>query len=174
MKNILIYKLVLLNALAVTWLSVTNYQTGWFTKLFLSDTSRVNFGTGALFIAVLIATAFAAIRMNKAFNGIVDAPTLTWMVRKKHIDWIERSAGWMLFLGLIGTIYGLMLSLSGINAANVNSVDGLKTIGVQLISGLRIELSTTLVGAMAALWTEVNYTVMKHTADHFTSVETNQ
>ena len=77
----------------------------------------------------------------------------------------------MLTIGLIGTLYGLMISLSGVNTANINSVDGLKQIGVQLISGLRIEISTTLIGAMMALWTEVNYAVMKHTADFVAAFE---
>lgn len=174
MKNILIYKLVLLNALAIAWLAVTNYQSGWFLKLFHSDTTGINYATAGLFILVFIATATSARKMNTAFNNIVDEPDLKWMVRKKHLDWIERAAGWMLFLGLIGTLYGLMISLSGVNTGNINSVDGLKTIGVQLITGLRIEISTTLIGAMCSLWTEVNYTVMKHTADHFTSLETGQ
>lgn len=174
MKNILIYKLVLLNALAIAWLSVTNYQSDWFMKLFHSDTTGINYATAGLFILVLVATAATAFKMNKAFNAIVEEPHLKWMVRKKHMDWIERASGWMLFIGLIGTLYGLMISLSGVNTGNINSVDGLKTIGVQLITGLRIEISTTLIGAMCALWTEVNYTVMKHTADHFTSLETGQ
>ena len=174
MKNIMIYKLVLFNALAATWLAVTNYQTGWFEKLVHSDTTGINYATLGLFVLVLAATGFNAFKLNKAFNEILAEPDRKWMVRKKHLDWIERAAGWMLFLGLIGTLYGLMISLSGVNTGNINSVDGLKTIGVQLITGLRVEISTTLIDAITALWTEVNYTVVKHTADRFTSLETNQ
>jgi hypothetical protein len=173
-KNILIYKLVLLNTLAIAWLSITNYQTDWFGKLVHSDTTGINYATLGLFVLVLLATMFYAFKLNKAFNIIVAEPNRRWMVRKKNFEWIERAAGWMLFLGLIGTLYGLMISLSGVNTGNINSVDGLKTIGVQLISGLRIEISTTLIGAIMAMWTEVNYTIVKHTADHFTSLEVNQ
>lgn len=175
MKNILIYKLVLLNALAIAWLAVTNYQSGWFTALFQADTTRLNYATAGLFAMVWIGTWFKAKELNTAFNDItgehVYLKDWTGELRIKQMEWIERAAGWMLFLGLIGTLYGLMISLSGVNTANINSVDGLKQIGVQLISGLRIEISTTLIGAMMALWTEVNYAVMKHTADFVAAFE---
>lgn len=175
MKNILIYKLVLLNALAIAWLAVTNYQSGWFTKLFQADTTHLNYATAGLFVLIWIGTWGKARELNTAFNDITgDHLYLNdWVgeLRIKQMDWIERAAGWMLFLGLIGTLYGLMISLSGVNTGNINSVDGLKTIGVQLITGLRVEISTTLIGAMLALWTEVNYAVMKHTAEFVAAFE---
>lgn len=175
MRNILVYKLVLLNTLAIAWLSVTNYQSGWFTKLFYSDTSGINYATAALFGVVFLGTIRKALSINIEYNYMVDNKLMSLSyegnLRLKRMEWIERAAGWMLFLGLIGTLYGLMMSLSGVNSANVNSVDGLKTIGVQLISGLRIEISTTLIGAMAALWTEVNYVTMKYTTDILVTFE---
>ncbi len=175
MKNILIYKLVLLNALAAAWLEVTNYQSGWFNKLVHADTTGLNYATVSLFGLVWIGTWFKAKELNKAFNNITGNHVYLddWVgeLRIKQMEWIERAAGWMLFLGLIGTLYGLMISLSGVNTGNINSVDGLKIIGVQLITGLRVEISTTLIGAMCALWTEVNYSVMKHTADFVAATE---
>jgi hypothetical protein len=174
-KNILIYKLLLLNAVGAAWLTVTNYQSGWFDKLVHADTTGLNYATLGLFVVVWIGTWFKAKELNTAFNDITGEHVYlnewTGELRIKQMEWIERAAGWMLFLGLIGTLYGLMISLSGVNTANINSVDGLKQIGVQLISGLRIEISTTLIGAMMALWTEVNYTVMKHTADFVAAFE---
>lgn len=175
MRNILIYKLVLLNALAIAWLTVTNYQTGWFSKLFHADTTNLNYATAGLFVLVWFGTIAKAKEINNAFNCInnddLHMPEWEGEVRLKQMEWIERAAGWMLFLGLIGTLYGLMISLSGVNTGNINSVDGLKTIGVQLITGLRVEISTTLIGAMLALWTEVNYTVIKYTADFVAATE---
>jgi hypothetical protein len=174
-KNILLYKLVLLNALAAAWLGVTNYQSGWFTKLFHADTTNLNYATASLFILVWLGTWLKAKEMNTASNNITGERVYlndwTGELRIKQMEWIERAAGWMLFLGLIGTLYGLMISLSGINTGNINSVDGLKIIGVQLITGLRIEISTTLIGAMLALWTEVNYAVIKYTADFVAAME---
>lgn len=175
MRNILIYKLVLLNALAITWLAVTNYQTGWFEKLFHADTTNLNYATAGLFALVWIGTWGKAKEINAAFNSIgsddLFMPEWEGELRLKKMEWMERAAGWMLFLGLIGTLYGLMISLSGVNTGNINSVEGLKVIGVQLITGLRVEISTTLIGAMLALWTEVNYAVIKYTADIVAATE---
>lgn len=175
MKNIVIYKLVLINALAITWLAVTNYQTGWLTGLFQADTTRLNYGTAGLFGLVWIGTMLKAREINTAFNDLMGNHVYErdWQgeLRLKQMEWIERAAGWMLFLGLIGTLYGLMISLSGVNTGNFGSTEGIKQIAVQMVAGLRIEISTTIIGAMLALWTEVNFVILKHTADHVVVVE---
>ena len=174
-KNILIYKLVLLNALAIAWLAITNYQTGWFNTLFYADTTRLNYATAGLFVLVWIGTMVKARELNIAFNNVTGTHVYQdeWIgeLRLKQMEWIERAAGWMLFLGLIGTLYGLMMSLSGVNSGNFGSVDGIKQIAVQMVAGLRVEISTTIIGAMIALWTEVNVTVLKYTADHVAAIE---
>lgn len=169
MKHIVIYKLVLLNALAIAWLAITDYQTGWLNTLFHADTTRLNYGTAGLFVLVWIGTMRKAWEINRAANNLngshIHDEKLIGSLRLKQMEWIERAAGWMLFLGLIGTLYGLMLSLSGVNTGNFGSVEGIKHIAVQMVAGLRVEISTTIIGAMFALWTEVNFVVVKHTAD---------
>jgi hypothetical protein len=168
-KHIVIYKLVLLNALAIAWLAITDYQTGWLNTLFHADTTRLNYGTAGLFVLVWIGTMRKAWEINRAANNLngshIHDEKLIGSLRLKQMEWIERAAGWMLFLGLIGTLYGLMLSLSGVNTGNFGSVEGIKHIAVQMVAGLRVEISTTIIGAMFALWTEVNFVVVKHTAD---------
>jgi hypothetical protein len=137
--------------------------------MFLSDTTHINFGTLGLFLLVLVGTGFKAKEINKAHYNITGSHfyNTDWEgeLRLKKMEWMERAAGWMLFLGLIGTLFGLMLSLSAVNTGNLGNVEGIKQIAVQMMTGLRVELSTTIIGAMLALWTEVNYIIVKYTAD---------
>lgn len=174
-RNILFYKLVLLNTLAIAWLSVTQFQSGWFGKLFYSDTTGINYAIAGLFAVVLIGTARKGLEINRAHRDITGDTVYIndWQgeLRLKQMEWIEKAAGWMLFLGLIGTLYGLMISLEGVNTGNFGSVEGIKQIAVQMVAGLRIEISTTIIGALFALWTEVNFTVIKHTADYVAALE---
>lgn len=158
MKNILFYKLILVNSLAILWLGGTNHQTQWFSNMFQSDTTKVTWGIAALFVAVWCATWYVGKGLNIAYNRGAS-------YNAKGLEWIGAAGGWMLFLGLIGTLLGLQISLSGVNTGNLGNLEGIKSLAVQMIGGLRIELSATILGAIFALWTEVNYVILKHTAD---------
>lgn len=172
MKNLLAYKLIILNVLALVWVVTTDFQSSWLRQMFFSDTTRINYGTAMLFAIVLFLSVRAGLEINGRFtfwrryveSDHLERPSIRGDMWVKNLDWIDRAAGWMLFLGLIGTLYGLMLSLSAVNTGNLGSTEGIKQIAVQMLAGLRIELSTTVIGALAALWTEINYTLIKHDA----------
>lgn len=175
MKNLLIYKLLIINVVAAVWFVTSNFQTKWFTNLFFSDTTRVNYATALLFGVVMLTLFWEAWQVNRQVNKHIesfpvedDCSGSLWV---SDIEWFERAAGWMLFLGLIGTLYGLMMSLSAVNTGNLSTIDGIKQIAVQMLAGLRIELSTTIIGAIASLWTEVNYALLHREAKYLAKVE---
>jgi hypothetical protein len=179
MKNLLIYKFILLNALALLWLVGTDIQTHWFRNMLTSDKTFVT-GIILVFFVIILARSFGVAReTNRASNrllpdgtvGLTEEIDIVGDLRYARIEWLEKAAGWMLFLGLIGTLMGLQVSLSGVNAGSVGSLEGIKTMAVQMVSGLRIEISTTIIGAIFSLWTEVNYTLIKSTVAEVAAVE---
>jgi hypothetical protein len=70
-------------------------------------------------------------------------------------------ANTLVLLGLIGTVIGFIIALSGIDpesAANVSSVGPMVS---TLISGMSVALYTTLVGAILNIWLMVNYRLLE-------------
>lgn len=173
MKNLLIYKLIILNVLAVVWLATSDFQTKWFQNLFFSDTTKINYFTAGLFVFATLMLLYEALQINRQVNAhlngeVFEASGDLWV---SDIEWLERSAGWMLFLGLIGTLYGLLLSLSAVNTGNLATLEGIKQIAVQMMAGLRIELSTTIIGAIFSFWMEVNYAMVLREAKYLAKIE---
>lgn len=173
MKNLLIYKLIILNVLAVVWLATSDFQTKWFRDLFFSDTTKINYFTAGLFLFASLMLLWEAWQINRQVNAhatgeVFESSGDLWVT---DLDWLERSAGWMLFLGLIGTLYGLMISLSAVNTGNLSSIEGIKQIAVQMMAGLRIELSTTIIGAIASFWMEVNFAMVVREAKYLAKIE---
>jgi hypothetical protein len=68
---------------------------------------------------------------------------------KAGAEWI---ADVLVFLGLIGTVIGFIISLSGVKPDAAGDVSAIQPMVATLISGLGVALHTTLVGACAYLW----------------------
>jgi MotA/TolQ/ExbB proton channel family len=74
---------------------------------------------------------------------------------------IRHLANSLVLLGLIGTVIGFIIALSGVDAeaaADVSSIGPMVTI---LISGMSIALHTTLVGAILNIWLMINYRLLE-------------
>jgi MotA/TolQ/ExbB proton channel family len=74
---------------------------------------------------------------------------------------IRHLANSLVLLGLIGTVIGFIIALSGVDAeaaADVSSIGPMVTI---LISGMSVALHTTLVGAVLNIWLMINYRLLE-------------
>jgi len=74
---------------------------------------------------------------------------------------IRHLANSLVLLGLIGTVIGFMIALSGVDAeaaADASSIGPMVTI---LISGMSVALHTTLVGAVLNIWLMINYRLLE-------------
>jgi len=87
------------------------------------------------------------------------------------IGHIRHVANSLVFLGLIGTVLGFIIALSGVDpqaAADVSAIGPMVSI---LISGMSVALYTTLVGAVLNVWLMLNYRVLESgTVRLFTSI----
>ena len=96
-----------------------------------------------------------------------DKSILTWVIagvwligmvqsfRKRWISVINISEA-LVMLGLIGTVFGFIVALSGVDpdkAGDVSQVSGMVS---RLIEGMGIALWTTLEGSVLSLWLAIN------------------
>ena len=74
---------------------------------------------------------------------------------------VRHVANSLVFLGLIGTVVGFIVALSGVDpdaAANVTAIGPMVS---TLIGGMSVALYTTLVGAVLNIWLMVNYRLLE-------------
>jgi MotA/TolQ/ExbB proton channel family len=67
----------------------------------------------------------------------------------------------LVFLGLLGTVIGFIMALSGVDAQTAGDVDAIGPMVTMLIDGMSVALYTTLVGAVLNIWLMVNYRLLE-------------
>jgi len=65
---------------------------------------------------------------------------------------VRHIAGILVLMGLVGTVIGFIVALSGVDPQQVPTVDNVAPMVARLISGMSIALYTTLIGSVLHLW----------------------
>ncbi len=73
---------------------------------------------------------------------------------------VSHIANSLIFLGLIGTVIGFIIALSGVDPAAATQVENVAAMISTLINGMSVALNTTLVGAVLYIWLIVNYRIL--------------
>lgn len=77
-----------------------------------------------------------------------------------RIAGVRHIANSLVFLGLIGTVIGFIIALSGVDPAATAEVDKVAAMVSTLIKGMSIALYTTLLGAVLNVWLIVDYRIL--------------
>ena len=73
---------------------------------------------------------------------------------------VRNIANSLVLLGLIGTVIGFIIALSGIDPQAATQVENVAAMVSTLINGMSVALNTTLVGAVLYVWLIVNYGIL--------------
>jgi hypothetical protein len=73
---------------------------------------------------------------------------------------VRHIANMLVLLGLIGTVLGFIIALSGVDPARVADVEAIAPMVSTLISGMSTALYTTLVGAILNVWLTANHQLL--------------
>jgi biopolymer transport protein ExbB/TolQ len=101
----------------------------------------------------------AAIEGRAADTRMVQAGLLR--LRLAHPTAVVRHiANALVFLGLVGTVIGFIVALSGVDPELTASVDKVAPMVSTLINGMSIALYTTLIGAVLHVWLMIGYRML--------------
>jgi biopolymer transport protein ExbB/TolQ len=78
----------------------------------------------------------------------------------QRIAVVRQVAGSLVILGLIGTVLGFIIALSGVDPDKASDFDAAAPMISTLIQGMSTALFTTLVGAVLNVWLMVNYHIL--------------
>ena len=73
---------------------------------------------------------------------------------------IRHVANSLIFLGLIGTVIGFIIALSGVDPEAAADVENVQAMVSTLITGMSVAMYTTLVGALLYIWLSVNHRIL--------------
>ena len=73
---------------------------------------------------------------------------------------IRHLANGLVFLGLIGTVIGFIIALSGVDPESATEIDSVAKMVATLINGMSVALYTTLVGAVLYVWLIINHRLL--------------
>ena len=82
------------------------------------------------------------------------------MKLSQRIVLVRHAAGSLVLLGLIGTVIGFIIALSGVDPESASDVQSIAPMVSSLIEGLSTALYTTLIGSVLNVWLMINYRLL--------------
>ena len=184
-RYLLVVRFALINLVAAALL-VATYMQGWLDGVFAE---RLREMSGAIFLVFLYGLAVCGVRvwrhsveLNQLKAGVPDPESRAGLylsqatgaspesrslqagvLRLKltnRIVVVRHIANALVFLGLIGTVIGFIIALSGIDPESASSAENVAAMVTTLIGGMSVALYTTLIGAVLYIWLIVGYRIL--------------
>ena len=73
---------------------------------------------------------------------------------------VRHIANALVFLGLIGTVIGFIIALSGVDPESASKAENVAAMVATLIGGMSVALYTTLIGAVLYVWLTIAYRIL--------------
>lgn len=184
-RYLLLARFALVNIVA-TALMVAAWLQGWLnglndkTTLILSAIVFAVFLYGLALCAVKIWETSAALNIVKSGGAAARALASRYLLGNPHkggasreerigmmrlklghkVQIVRQIANMLVFLGLIGTVIGFIIALSGVRPEAVSNADSVASMVATLIKGMSVALYTTLLGAVLNIWLNVNHRIL--------------
>ena len=183
--HLLPFRFILFNLVAFA-LAGAAYMQGWVNLVVAADTTGLSVAIFAVFLGGLVVCARRIWQINKELNCVDSfdpcqrSLATTYLAEvagrgsgsraitgsalrvrlSDRIAIVRHVANSLVLLGLIGTVTGFIIALSGIDPATAGNVSAIGPMVANLIRGMSVALYTTLLGSVFSLWLTVNYRVL--------------
>jgi len=185
LKFLLLLRFGLINIVAFALLGAA-WAQGLVAKVINSDVTNMVILISVVFIVGLILSGYRVWKVSKQLNAAYDfdpkqrsraadflrkskgkdagtranlgqALRLKLFSRIVHIRYIASS---LTILGLIGTVLGFIIALSGVDPEVASNPSAISPMVTQLIEGMSVALYTTLVGSILSVWLGLIYQML--------------
>ncbi len=184
-RYLLVLRFALVNLVAVGMLGAI-YLQGWLDGALLDYTLWLSLGIFGVFLFGMILCGAKIWRVSRELNDVkvgtpkpastasryfgtiqgraaesrsISANTLRLKLGD-HIGIVSYIANTLVFLGLVGTVIGFIVALSGVDPQATTSVDKVAPMVTTLIHGMSIALYTTLIGSVLHVWLMMNHRIL--------------
>ena len=193
-KYLLLLRYCLINSVGIIFLLVA-YTQGYLNSAIAADVTNVVILIISLFVLGLILATQKTFWISKELNlaylneSKQDSLTNDFLIKSKNlnassrsnlaasirikiatkIDLIKFIANTLVILGLIGTVIGFIIALSGVNSEVASNPEEIGKMVTSLISGMSVALYTTLAGSIFSVWLNVCYQILTNGANKLLS-----
>lgn len=184
-RYLLFLRFLLVNLVALALLAAAGLQ-GWLDGIFVPVTMELSLGIFAVFLFGLVTCGHRIWRTSVELNDIrTGAPHEGSRAAKylatvygggpeskslgaaalrlklgNNVSVVRQLANGLVFLGLIGTVIGFIIALSGVDPQAATEIDSVANMVATLINGMSVALYTTLVGAVLYVWLTINHRIL--------------
>lgn len=181
-RHLLTLRFVLTNLTALALLIAFEAQ-GWISAVIMGDETRLTLVILGVFFIGLASAGWKIWDLSRALNAAENPKTakIEWIARyveqatrkdagargiagsvlrmqlANRIGSVKHVANSLVLLGLIGTVIGFIIALSGVNAESAADASAIAPMVGDLIRGMSVALFTTLAGAALNLWLMINF-----------------
>ncbi len=180
-------RFVVLNVVAFGLLGAA-WANGLVAQVMLADATRLSLLIFVVFLGGLALCACRVFQVNRDIQSLRPGATQSNSLAGRFLGTLETLSGkhkaahvgslrlqltqrivlvryianTLVLLGLIGTVVGFIIALSGVNPEDAKDVNAIAPMVSTLIAGMSTALYTTLVGSVLNLWLMANYQILTH------------
>lgn len=149
--NNLFYRWLCTNIFGFSLLIVA-YINEWVSTVLSADTTNIIIPV--IFGVFIWGTILCGHNIWKYSKNIINDKSFSTYTFVRYL------ANSLVLLGLIGTVMGFIVALSGVDPLTVSNIDSITPMVATLISGMSIALYTTLVGSIFNIWLSLNNNIL--------------
>lgn len=182
-RHLLLAKYAILNASAAGLVGV-GYAHGYLDELIQTDTTHLCAAIAGYFVVGVAMTAGKAAWLARELDGEPGTKTADFLDAcrsakpearaqlaavfevklSERIVEVRHIATNLVILGLIGTVLGILLALTGIDPSTASDTNAISGMVATLVAGFRVAFYTTLVGSVLNLVLVRNYRLLESAA----------
>ena len=181
-QYLLVLRFALVNMVGFALLGAA-YIQGYVDMIIAADETRLSVAIAAVFLVGLglcgwkVALTSRELNEVRNFDALRESAATNYIAKLRGIAGDSRSiiagvvrlrlshriavvrqiANSLVLLGLIGTVIGFVIALSGIDPQRASEFESISPMVSTLIRGMSTALYTTMVGAVLNLWLMINY-----------------
>ena len=193
-RYLLLLRYSLVNAVGLVFILVV-YSQGYLNKAIKSDVTNVVVLIIFIFLIGLMLSSLKAFWISRELNHAYslqkkENSLLNDFIKKsKKLDASSRSnlisstrinisvkisnikfiANILVILGLIGTVIGFIIALSGVDGSVSSNPDEVGKMVASLVQGMSVALYTTLAGSILSVWLNICYQILSNGANRLIS-----
>ena len=183
--HLLVLRFVLFNVVALG-ISAASWLQGWFDDALSGNTLWLILVIVAVFGYGIVECTRLVLQVNRDLTAVRHARAPEGSRVARHLDAVAHAdaevrslqagllrlrlshaigivrhvANALVLLGLVGTVIGFIVALSGVDPELTRAVDNVAPMVSTLITGMSIALYTTLVGALLHVWLMIGYRML--------------
>ena len=189
--GLLVVRFALLNLACGSLLAVA-FLHGLVDKVIAADKTGISIGIFAVFVVGLAICGVKILRTSRELDRVHDFKPLrpsraadylaqlrgapadgrsiiasALKLKLSHrVGLVRQFASSLVMLGLVGTVVGFIIALSGVDPARAGDISAIGPMVSTLIEGMSTALYTTLVGAVLNLWLMANHRLLSSGTVH--------